>query len=70
MNHKIETGQFWKSKDTHPVLGQYTVEILEVGYEIVMTRFTASGWEDGHWIDNHTMTIRNLLENYEPQDQK
>ena len=62
--YEIKVGQHWKSKYSYPNIGHYTVEILEVGTEIVMTKFTASEWEDGHWVDNHTMTIANLIDSY------
>ncbi len=61
----IKVGQLWKSKYSFPHVGYYTVEILKVGEQIVETKFTASEWEDGHWNDNYTMTIYNLLENYD-----
>lgn len=61
----IIVGQLWKSKISFPDVGYYTVEILDVGYEIVITKFTASEWMDGHWVDDHTMTISNLMESYE-----
>lgn len=64
---EVRVGQIWKSKYAYPEVGRYTVEILYVG-KILMTRFTASAWEDGHWVENHLMTIDTLLENYEPQD--
>jgi hypothetical protein len=67
--NNIEVGQIWKSKRNIPNkgIGYYVVEILEVGYSTVKTRFTATEWEDGHWNENHTMTIANLLENYDVQ---
>lgn len=61
----VKVGQFWKSKTRFPNIGHYTVEILKVGNEIIMTKFTASEWEDGHWVDNHMMSIFVLLESYE-----
>jgi hypothetical protein len=63
----IKVGQTWKSNYPYPSVGYYTVEILEIGYEIIKTRFTASEWEDGHWVDDHTMTISSLVENYHEQ---
>lgn len=63
----VKSGQTWKSKLSYPGVGYYTVEILGVGQNNVLSRFTASEWEDGHWVEDHVTTISNLLDSYELQ---